>query len=239
MKNLFRLILPIAIILIHVTSFARKGNEGAHGGDAYSAEFVSMGFEIAEHLARPEFAKLRHAVDLDAAALKLVISKTLVYSAEPNDVKVGETVVDAVNFAGGPIRMNRVSWRSASLTHKLKVVLHEYLAFLKIELDTYEVSSRFDSALQTLAARMLIQKSDFIRYYGTATGSPPMNAASGGCRIDQPWVHDAKQLAASIAEERCKVERATKCNAVAFIPREVQSAVMPGFSYCEITAITR
>jgi hypothetical protein len=236
----FMAVLILTSALFTIPAFGkRKGNEGGHGGDSYAAEFVWVGFEIAAHLDRPEYAKLRTAVDLEPGALKQVISQTLVYSAEPNNVKIGEEIVEAINFPNGPIRMNRVSWREASLIHKLKVVLHEYFAYLKIELDTYEVSSRFDSALQTLAARKLIEKSEFIRYYGTAVGSPPLNAGGSMCSAGQPWVREARQLASSIAEERCKLERATSCTAIAFIPREVQSTVMPGFQYCEITAITR
>ncbi|MBC7386114.1 MAG: hypothetical protein H7301_08145 [Cryobacterium sp.] len=140
---IFRRFISFMPFLVMIASFGfnaspalATGGNSSGGGDAYSAEFVHLGLEVANMLARSP----KKGVDL--RAFRAAVAQTRVFSSPR--VFLGSQELDAVNTPSlHRIVMGRIHWDAllSNPRKKLVLVAHEYFSIMGLDDRSYAYSN--------------------------------------------------------------------------------------------------
>jgi hypothetical protein len=136
-----RIISISTLLLVPISSFA--GPSGSGGGDIYSQEFVTTGYDILQRLSASPIA------GVDVSKLAQAVANVTVNSQD--SLMLNGHAVDAINYPDEVpphIEMSRAAWdrmKTQPEEHTF-LVLHEYLGILKIDDTHYQVSHQIDQA---------------------------------------------------------------------------------------------
>ncbi|MGZ3650473.1 MAG: hypothetical protein ACXWSC_04730, partial [Bdellovibrionota bacterium] len=122
---------------------ADDGTDRGNPGDEYSKEFVSLGYDLSENLAKDPVP------GVDARALLAAVQATTLHSEASLQLRGFD--VDAINYPDSQkpqIVVSRQGWdRMAAEPHRrVFLVLHEYLSIMGIDDSKYQISGLLDRA---------------------------------------------------------------------------------------------
>jgi hypothetical protein len=243
MTRVFSIFTALALILFSSLSLA--GNEGGHGGDLYSMEFVTLGKILLTGLTKTEsvnsqlFAKSKFSL----GSFRIAIANTRVVSAEGSEVQLRGHEVDGINNSDlKNILLNRTRWREDDLLERLKLTLHEYFGILAVEQDSYDVSIEFEPLLKEIARKMTeTGATDGLManlYYGRALLIPGLTQ-SLTCDSNSAEFAQYVAFSRSQAESKCLLSGKKTCQLISQTAVPVISTQTMGLRYCEISTVIR
>lgn len=221
------------------------GNEGGHGGDPYSLEFVTLGKTLAEALQRSEGAnsELFKKWHFTARQFAQAVGVVRVVSEEGAQVVLRGYEVDAINKpALSEILVNRTRWREADLHQRLQLVLHEYFGILGVEQDHFLASVDFAEQVSDWTQDLLKNKKseNFMAnfFYGRCISIPALDD-SVTCNADSTRFAQAQSCAQNQAQGKCRLSGNSECaiSSASYSPKVSTSPM--GLRYCEVLVIMK
>lgn len=221
---------------LFVNAGEARGNEGAHGGDSYSQEFINLGLALAQTLRAVEPARM-NIYHFNAISFKTAVDTVFVTSEEHALVKLKNIERDAINYpAENKILLNRTRWREATLQQKLRLVMHEYFGILNVERDHYNVSYEFQDIVVATQNSIAENATSTVNiFYGRCVKAPPLNQLGDPCA---QVLLELSECATLQSVSRCKtLSPNSACEAITV---ETERKMSPnGFLFCEATTISK
>jgi hypothetical protein len=120
-------------------AFGAAGGTSGGGGDSYSFEFVSLGYNVISSLKQDPIS------EINIAKLARAVTTTRVNSKD--SLTLDGNLVDAINYPDSKnprIEISRSGWNRLANepAEKMTLVLHEYLGILKLNDQQYQISHK-------------------------------------------------------------------------------------------------
>ena len=238
-------LLLCALSVVLIAPPAMAGNEGAHGGDPYSLEFITIGTLLADQLST-EFAQnpaLFEKWKFKPDDIRKAIDAVRVVSNEGDEVILNGNEVDAINIpAQNLIQLNRTRWRSADLASRTRLVLHEYFGIVGGERDKFTASIDFKGftsrALEGIRASIGAENLLANLFYGRCLSFPSLNESTT-CDFESPKLQQAERCAITQAEGNCKISGKKNCEKINISYSAQMSPTQIGLRFCEVLVVLK
>lgn len=218
------------------------GNEGAHGGDPYSMEFVTLAQILSDTLAKANGDQLAR-YNVSAKEFAKAVQSVRIITVEKDDAILGGAEVDGINFPEkNTILVNSDRWRELPLLSKAQLVLHEYFGILGVERDNYSVSGHFLDLTQKVTeivakepryAGLMVNV-----FYGQCDAIPALTS-SEICEQGSQALQQAELCARGQAEAHCHLSGKAQCQFIETTFHAVIDSQIIGARYCRVLTIVK